>query len=152
MRKLVVLPRAVRVVGAAVLVLGVAACGVRVDTRGNLPDPERLAEIEPGVHTRQQVFEIIGSPSSIANFNDETWYYISERTETFAFFAPEVKERQVLVLRFDGAGVLADLQTLSLEHGRDIELVDRETPSVGNEITLLEQLVGNLGRFNREKQ
>lgn len=124
------------------------ACTPRIATHGNLPDPEKLAEIVPGKVSRDEVAEILGSPSSIAAFNQETWYYISERMETTAFLAPDVIERKVVVVRFDDKGVVASVETLGLGDGRSVELVDRTTPSAGNEMTVLEQLLGNMGRFN----
>ena len=134
---------------ASLLALALAACAPRFDARGNLPDPEQLAEIKPGTHTRQEVSEILGSPSSTAFLDNETWYYISKSTETLAFFEPTVRERQVVIVRFDDKGVVSDVKTLGLEQGRRIEPVDRVTPTAGHELTIMEQLFGNFGRFNK---
>lgn len=131
------------------LVLG--ACESRVDSRGNLPDPELLASIEPGQMSRDDVSLLLGSPSSVAMFENETWFYISQRTETFAFFEPEVQERKVIIVQFDDAGVLKTVETRGLEQGQLIEPVERETPTLGNELTLFQQFFGNLGRFNNNK-
>lgn len=138
-----------RLCGAGVLILGMAACAPRIDTRGNSPNPERLAEIVPGKHTRGQVSELLGSPSSIAPFDGETWYYISGRTESLAFFAPAESDRQVIIVRFAKNGVVSDIKTLGLEQARAVELVDRQTPTAGNELTILDQLLGNFGRFTK---
>ena len=132
-----------------VMCVALVACAPRLDTRGNLPDPDHLSKIKPGQHTRLQVAAILGSPSNISTFDQETWYYVSQRTETTAFFEPDVKTRQVVILRFDKGGVLADIRTIGLEEGRDILPVERETPTSGNEITLIEQILGNLGKFNK---
>ena len=129
------------------VVVVVTSCVSRVDTRGNLPDAERLAEIQPGTHSREEVTEILGSPSSTAFLDEETWYYISERTETIAFLAPEVTERQVLIVRFDDEGVVSGVKTLGLDDGRDVDPVGRKTPTAGKELTVLQQLFGNVGRF-----
>lgn len=127
--------------------VSVAACAPRLDLRGNSPDPDILADIEVGRATKDQVSELLGSPSSIAPFGGESWYYISERTETLAFFEPKVLERKVLIIRFDEEGVVTELDSLGLDDGRDIQVVERETPTAGNEITFLQQLFGNFGRF-----
>jgi len=136
---------------AACLTAALGACAPRIDVRGNVPDPERLSEIVPGEFSRNEVAEILGSPSSIAAFDEETWYYVSQRTETLAFFAPEIKERKVLILHFDTQGILADIEQLSAEDGRPIVPIERKTPTAGNEFKLLDQLFGNLGRFNSKK-
>ena len=130
------------------LIALLGACTPKIDVRGNFPDPERLAEIAPGQQSRTEVEEILGTPSTIAVFDQETWLYVSQRTETLAFFEPEVKERKVVILKFDKDGIVSKVETLSAEDGNRIEPVDRTTPTAGNEFTLIDQLFGNLGRFN----
>jgi outer membrane protein assembly factor BamE (lipoprotein component of BamABCDE complex) len=129
------------------VVVLLASCISRVETRGNLPDPERLAEIQPGSHSRDEVVEILGSPTSTAFLDGETWYYISEKTETVAFLAPEITERKVLVVQFDSEGVVSGVNTLGVEDGRQVEIVDRKTPTAGKKLTVMQQLFGNVGRF-----
>ncbi|MBM3542672.1 MAG: outer membrane protein assembly factor BamE, partial [Alphaproteobacteria bacterium] len=112
---------------AALVALQVAGCTPRVDTRGNLPEPEKVAAIEVGRHTERDVETILGSPSSIGAFDGAVWLYLSQRTETVAFFAPEVKMRMVVAVRFDDKGVVREVRTLGLDDGRPVELVRRET-------------------------
>jgi len=132
---------------AAIILAGAAACTPRVDTRGNLPDAELLADITPGEISRLEVEEILGSPSTVAMFEKETWFYVSERTETTAFFAPEVADRKILILKFDPQGILSDMRTVGLDEGREVDPVERETPTAGNELSVIDQLLGNIGRF-----
>jgi len=136
----------------AALGLAAGACSPRVTATGNLPDPEKLAQIAPGKQTRQQVQQLLGSPSSVTAFNGETWFYISQRTETVAFFRPEIQDRQVVVIRFDQNGVVEDVETLGLESARNLQPVERVTPTAGNEMTVLEQMIGNFGRFRKDEK
>jgi len=141
-----------KVLVALALSLGVSACESRLDTRGNLLDPDKVIAVKPGKHTREDVAEILGSPSSITTFGSDTWYYIAKRTETFAFFAPKVTERQILVVQFSKDGKVLNVESVALEEGRVIEPVERKTPTHGNKITALEQLIGNLGRFKKKNE
>lgn len=134
------------------LSMGVSACESRLDTRGNLLDPDKVIEVKPGKHTREDVADILGSPSSVTTFGSDAWYYIAKRTETFAFFAPKVTERQILVVYFSKDGKVKNVDTVALEEGRAIEQVKRKTPTHGNKITALEQLIGNLGRFKKKNE
>jgi outer membrane protein assembly factor BamE (lipoprotein component of BamABCDE complex) len=135
---------------AAVIAIGLVSsgCSPRLATRGNLPDPDLLKEIRPGVSSRNDVADLLGTPSSVAMFGDETWYYISERTETQAFFHPEVIERKVVIVSFDQQGMVRDIESRGLESAREIQPVERETPTVGTSMTIMQQLLGNLGRFS----
>lgn len=135
-----------RVCGVALCAL-ITACSPRVTVHGNSPDPERIAEILPGTHSRQDVELILGSPSSISMFDNETWYYIGDRHETVAFLEPEVVERKVVAVRFDNGGYVAGVAEFGKERSKSVELVERTTPTRGNEMTVFEQLIGNIGRF-----
>jgi outer membrane protein assembly factor BamE (lipoprotein component of BamABCDE complex) len=72
--------------------------------------------------------------------------------ETRSIFDRQVKERHVVTIRFNGEGIVSEVDDFGLERGREVELVERETPSFGESVNLLSQVMGNLGRFNREAQ
>lgn len=131
---------------AAVLVAG---CAPEVHTRGNLVEDDRLVEVQAGLSTVDDVLFLLGTPSTVAPFDEKTWYYIGQVTEQTAFYQPEVIERRVIKLVFDDSGLLAEMTDLSLDEGQDVDFVARQTPTMGRQITFLEQIIGNLGRFNQ---
>ena len=132
-----------------VLFLAAGACAPIVEVHGFIPDDELVQQIKPGQHDRLYVEELLGSPSSVANFDGETWYYITRRTETLAFFEPEIKDQRVLAVVFDLAtGTVSKVDSYGLDDGRLIELVERQTPTLGKELGFFEQLFGNIGRFS----
>jgi outer membrane protein assembly factor BamE (lipoprotein component of BamABCDE complex) len=143
---------------AGMLALGLAAvvataCTPQVDTRGNLPLEEVVEQIQVGQQTREQITDLLGSPSTVALFDGEVWYYIGERTETVAFFKPSVLERKILAIRFDRGGRVEHIDRYGLADSRPIALVDRVTPTKGKELTFLQQIIGNVGKFgNSEKK
>jgi len=133
-----------------VLALAAGACAPRVHNQGHEVDPERLAQVEPGKTNRDQVMEILGSPSSNSTFGPEIWYYVSQQVHFTLFFKPEVNDRKVIAVEFDQDGVVSTVSTLGLADGRNVRPVDRVTPTSGHEITILEQVLGNFGRFSRK--
>jgi outer membrane protein assembly factor BamE (lipoprotein component of BamABCDE complex) len=141
--------RGVTTATAGLLAIGLGACVASVDQRGNLPEPEKIAQIQPGSTTRDQVVKILGTPSSTGIFNDKSWYYISRKTKRVAFFEPDVLDQQVYVVNFDGKGVVNSVDHKDLKDGRDIEPAPGATPAPGRELTFVEQVLGNIGRFNR---
>jgi len=124
-------------------------CAKDINARGNLPPDEALSQLQPGEQTRQDVQLIMGTPSHVASFGDETWYYISALTTQYAFYLVEELERDVYALSFDNRGILTEVKRFGLEDGEEIQVADRETPTMGREYSLIEQLIGNLGRFDR---
>jgi outer membrane protein assembly factor BamE (lipoprotein component of BamABCDE complex) len=143
MRRLLVFLAAVS--GAAAFV----SCAPAVDQRGNLPNPDKMAEIHAGSTTKDEVAKILGTPSSVSVFNnDKSWYYISRRTSQTAFFDPDVLDQQVYIVNFDDQGVVKAVDHKVTEDGKEITPVARATPAPGRELSFLEQLIGNLGKFN----
>jgi outer membrane protein assembly factor BamE (lipoprotein component of BamABCDE complex) len=135
---------------ASVIVATLAAgCSPTIDTRGNLPDPDQVLKVQPGVDTKNEVAQLLGSPSTTGTFNNDKWYYISTRTRSIAFLEPDIEDQQVLVVSFDKTGVVNDMKIIGLEDAKQITPSDRVTPTLGRHITILQQLLGNLGRFNK---
>jgi len=136
--------------GIAVLSLGLAACGPQIDNRGHKPNPDDLARLKTGTSTRSDVQNILGSPSSRSVYGGETWFYISATWEREAFYKPEETERQILAIDFDKSGVVKDMRTLDKDSGKEVAISEKITPTTGHTMSLVEQMVGNLGRFNSQ--
>ncbi|SCA55129.1 putative outer membrane lipoprotein [Candidatus Terasakiella magnetica] len=132
--------------GAALML---SACTSQFATRGNLPSEERMAEIIPGEIHARDVAEILGTPSTFSTFGGESWYYISERVEYYAFMEPEILDRKVIQVKFTKEGMVEWVEKKDNQQGRKIQFVERVTATAGNEITFFEQVFGNLGRFNK---
>ena len=132
------------------LALAGAACAARQDHRGALIEDEKVAAIQNGRHSRADVAALMGSPSSISTFPQriETWFYISKDTSTWAFLAEEVIDQRVVAIDFDTDGRVQDVRHYGMKDGKKIDISDRVTPTKGREFGLLEQLFGNIGRFN----
>ncbi|MSO89316.1 MAG: outer membrane protein assembly factor BamE [Rhodospirillaceae bacterium] len=126
-------------------------CAATIDQRGYVPDPERLGRVKQGLQSRDDVARLLGSPSSLGTFDDKTWYYISRRIESVAFFEPKVLEQQVVAIEFDETGFVSQVRRYDMADGREIEPVDRVTPTPGKQMTVIQQLLGNVGRFGSRK-
>ena len=134
-------------VGVVALALG--ACEPKVALRGNLPLDSQLEQVEVGRSNKSEVQRLIGSPSTVGTFDDDTWYYMSQRQEQWGFMEPEVTDHKVLVMYFDQNGVLDFMQKYTEDDLREIAYSDRVTPTSGRELSILEQLFGNFNRFRR---
>ena len=68
-----------------------------VTHNGNMPTNERISRIEVG-DSKEEVRQILGSPSSVVSFDKNTWIYMSSDVRRIAFFAPEEIDRDVLTV------------------------------------------------------
>ena len=116
--------------------------------RGNRVDADQLKELVPGTSTRADVTALIGSPTARATFDDNTWLYVSEVTRTRIAQTQGVVSQKVVVLNFNEQGVLQDVKQLNQDDSVPVSIVARSTPSPGTEASFLQQLFGNIGRFN----
>jgi outer membrane protein assembly factor BamE (lipoprotein component of BamABCDE complex) len=121
-----------------------SACEPTVASRGNLLDLDMLAEIKPGVTTREQVATKLGTPTAISTFDEKVWYYVGRQTEQYSFLAPEVIKQQAVEIDFDDQGVVKTATNLDLSQAADASPVDRATPTFGQKNTLLRELLGDL--------
>lgn len=137
--------------GAALVLtatLALGACQRHINDLGYVPDPDQTARIKVGLQGRDEVREILGSPSSASTFTDDKWYYISKKIEWEAFFTPDTLDQKVLEVDFDKDGIVSEVRNYTLKDGEQIDPVTRVTPSPGRTLGFWEQLIGNIGKFN----
>lgn len=118
------------------------------ENRGYIATKPIQEEIVIGQTDRNQVRRLLGSPSTVSSYPPETWYYISRERETIGFLSPELTGQKVAQIEFDDMGRVSKLESFGKDAARDMDYVKRETPTEGRSLGLMEQLLGNLGRFN----
>lgn len=146
-------PLIARCAGAMLLLSPLAMSGCALfapipTDRGQMVEKEDYQKLVPGTTTRADVTALLGSPTSKATFDDNTWFYIAEVTAPVPLSRPTVQHQQVLVLNFDQGGVLRQFRRLDKANGVDVSMVSRVTPSPGSDASFMQQLIGNVGRYN----
>lgn len=126
---------------------GAAACSPTVARQGFQVMDAAPRDVEVGTDTKSSVLAKLGSPSVVSTFEPNIWYYVSQTTERYTYHKPKVTSRDVTVVTFDpSTELVASIENLDLAAARRVEYSDRETPTRGRELTVLEQLLGNIGQ------
>ena len=115
--------------------------------RGNRVDADVLKELTPGTSTRADATALLGSPTAKATFDDNQWIYIGSMTRPVIGQTQKVLSQDVVLLTFNDQGVLRDVKQLNKNDALPVTMVARATPSPGSEASILQQLLGNVGRF-----
>jgi len=156
-----------RLVAPLCVAWALAACSVPVDQRGNLPDEANLSQIKPGETdkatvtrllgtpstvaafdaNKATVTRLLGTPSTVAAFDANTWYYVSQKTKTVAFFRTDVLDQQVVAITFNQDGVVKTVDTHGLQDAQAVTPNPNATPSKGREFSTIEMFLGNFGKF-----
>ena len=126
---------------------GLLACAPVIDNRGYVFDESLLPQLVVGTTSEADIITIMGSPSTVSTLNGGAYYYISSRFITEAYREPRETERRVLAIFLDEDKKIRDLGFYTLEDGNIVTIVARTTETQGRELTFLQQIFGNLGRF-----
>ncbi len=131
----------------AVLLAGCAIVENPQQVRGNKVDTDQLKELIVGTSTRADAQSLLGSPTAKATFDDNSWLYITETTQARVGRIQGVNDQGVVVLSFDQGGVLRQVKRLNQNDSQPVDVVARATPSPGSESSIMQQLLGNVGKF-----
>lgn len=115
------------------------------DFHGYTSDDIQPEEIQPGIDTRASVLAQLGSPSTESLFDENTWFYISTQRERIAYLTPRTKERTITAIVFDEENVVSEVVGYDENDGQVIAYASKETPTRGRELSVWEQLFGNIG-------
>ena len=141
-----------RTVPLALVALALAACDNFADIRGFAPAPGAVDKLEVGTQSREDVQRLIGSPSAVATFNPNVWYYISEKQESWGPSKPWIADQSVIQISFNESGRVQNIKYYDMKDAQNITMVARITPTSGKELTVLEQILGNVGKFSGPRQ
>lgn len=126
----------------------VASCSPIVDTRGHSAEEDHFSQIVVGQTSSDDVRALLGSPSAESNFGDKTWYYIREKKERRGMGKSKVVDQHVTAIHFDEADTVAEVTETKKDEGKAVEYVEKTTPAEGRTLGVMEQLLGNWGKFS----
>ena len=132
---------------AFVALLGLAACAPIYRNHGFIPAPEDLSQVVVGQTTVDELQGLIGRPSAQGLLTGSGWYYVGSRWRHFGALEPREINREVVAVSFAPGGIVTNVERFGLERGRVVTLSRRVTDGSVTEISLIGQLLGNLGNF-----
>lgn len=121
------------------------ACERSLETSGIYLNQAEIDQVTLGM-SGAQVQQLFGSPSYISAVDENFWAYIGTKLQVRLFQNPKPVERRILALHISG-GKVQDIIVLDLKNAQKIFPNPERTPSSGRTISLLEELLGNVKRF-----
>lgn len=122
-------------------------CAPTVNAHGNFVKDYQMVTIQPGITTKSDVLRAMGSPTTQDPFDENIWYYIGQTTEKKGIMDPKVTDERIVMVDFDENGTVEVIKDVG-GNREDIPFERRKTTTSGNEMTLMQQFFGNLGKFN----
>jgi len=131
------------------IAFGITSCSkTEIKNRGYVTKFSDFSQIKVGSSTKNDVIQSLGSPTTTSIYGDETWFYLGKEESKETFFRPETKSYDAYEITFDKAGVVSALNKKDKTALKEMEAEEDYTKTSGNEITVWQQLFGNLGKFN----
>lgn len=128
------------------MLLGAATlpgCNAQIDRHGHVFMDVDVYSVQPGM-TKEQVTNVLGSPDTKSTITGDAYYYISTTQKTVAFLKPREIDRQVVAVYFDGSQNVQEVGHYGLKDGIVVNYMKDETPARGKDLSMLEQIFGNI--------
>ncbi len=114
-------------------------------TQGYVIDEEALEMVPPG-SSREQVLLALGTPSTRATFDNETYYYISQsRVRRADFMKPKIVDQRILAVYFGEDDRVTRIAQYGLQDGRVFDFLSKTTPTGGKDQSFIGQMLSSLG-------
>lgn len=137
--------KSLSLLGALGCLLALLGCEPTIATRGDILDPDKLAEIKVGTSTREDVANKLGTPTEVSTFDDKIWYYVGRETKQYSFLDPETIKQSGVEIQFNDSGVVTAIDPLNPQLAENIEPASGSTPTYGRNDTFWKQLLGDVG-------
>ena len=122
------------------------SCGLKVvENHGQIYGKNLdLNELQIGKTTKNEIVELLGSPSTTSNFdNEQSWIYISSEFKKFVFLDGSNTDQKILILSFN-QNTLKNKELLSKNDINNIEYEETLTDSRGKKVNWIKDFFSNL--------
>ena len=130
----------------SILFFQLNSCGLKVvENHGQIYEENiNFKELQVGKTTKNEIVELLGSPSTTSNFDDEqSWIYISSEFKKFIFLDGSNTDQKILILSFN-QNTLKNKELLSKNDINNIEYEETLTDSRGRKTNWLKEFFTNL--------
>ena len=139
--------RAAALALACIVTLG--ACTPTTSYQGFQAVEANPKDVKVGVDSKSTVLDRLGSPSAVAAFEPNQWFYITQVSDSVAFRHSLVRKRDIVSIAFNKEDEkVAAVNTYTLKDGHVVAINGRSTPTRGRELSFVEQILGTIGQGN----
>jgi outer membrane protein assembly factor BamE (lipoprotein component of BamABCDE complex) len=128
--------------------IAISSCATKVN-HGYMFEYSDVHLLDVGTD-QNSVLGIMGSPTFKSQIEDETWFYMHEKTKSFLFFKPKIIERQILTLNFIGQNI-SEISKYSLEdQAQNFSFETKHSEVPEHKIGFFKSLFSNIGQVKAQ--
>ena len=140
----------VKVVFLIFLIFSLGGCAKTTHVSGHLFETTEIQALKKA-KDKADINLLLGSPTSVSDFGQETWYYITTKKESFAFFKDKVLEQNIIAITFKNDSTIDSIARYNEKDANKSELSTEYTLIKGTQTTKAQRFFNNMGRFNKNK-
>lgn len=120
-----------------------------IDIRGQYIDDHLISQFDNKKLTKDEVLNLIGSPTIEPDYSPGTWYYIQRSLARRLWFSPQVVEQRIVKIKFNQNDQVEQVAILNDCHNDEIKFLSKYTKTYGTELNPIQKFIRNIGRFNK---
>ncbi|RTK92669.1 MAG: outer membrane protein assembly factor BamE [Rickettsiales bacterium] len=122
-----------------------------IDVRGQNVSDEAVEEINSKKPHKEQLVDLIGTPTYVPDYSKDTWYYIQRTVARKAWLTPKVAEQRIVKINFVNNRVIDAIVIKDMQN-EEIVAKSSYTQTYGTKQNGVQKFVKNIGRFNKTKK
>lgn len=110
---------------------------------------ENVKKVVVGLSDIYQVMSVMGSPTTTSVYGMPKFFYIKHAYSKVPIGNPVISEQDMMVISFNDNGVVSSIDRYDASvMKKDVKISLASTSLPGNEISIISQIIGNIGRYN----
>ncbi len=128
------------------LLTALTSCISRTNKHGYMFDLSDHNQLKEEVTTKDVVLRVMGSPTLVADFNEEeTWIYFAEDVKSLLFLKPKAVDRTIVSIKFSD-DTIKELRRYNLSDQSNLEFASNYTEVNSNKIGFFTSIFSNIGQ------
>lgn len=132
------------------LLLTLVGCKT-IYSRGQYVEDVQLDSLMNKKMTKEDITEMLGSPTLVSDYSQDTWYYAHRNLLQRAWLTPKVVSQRVVQIDFE-KNIASKVTAFNDDDIKDIVVASEYTKSPGTEKNALQSFVRNFAKFNKAKK
>lgn len=142
--------RIIKAISLSFFLTLLAAC-TNVEYSGSQFDLDEVKKIEIGTNL-EDVVERLGTPVHISPFGEKKYFYIKNKVQNRPVLDPKVCSTDIAEITFDEQDKVSDVAIHCDLKPNSIPNYSRRQYIEGSELTPIQQLISNIGKYNTKKK
>ena len=125
-----------------------SACSKDIYYHGYNIDEDAVKKITPSRSNMNEVIAILGTPTTSALYGKPKFFYIYHKYSRRLFQNPKLIDQDILQISFSQNGIVESINRYSFADVSSLKFDKNTTYLPGNDISVIKQIIGNIGKYN----